>query len=413
MSKLKIVGNSEGLGTFTIISPNSDSNATIELPHSTGNLFTDSQHLIPSEDEVYDLGSPTKRWKDLNVSATTIFLGTQPISANSTGIVLPQVTIGSGNNTVKLKSSDDGKLKQVSTDSAGVELPEVPLPQKLIDLTDVIDTAPAQGQTLIWNNTTSKFEFSIVPEVFSDFTDVDTVTTPPTDTQVLTWSDANTEWSAGNNGFPLTVANTTELLALTGMVVGQEAFVTDLNRSYTYTGSAPNDNWRHAVSGWYATDDIMTNHPLSEITGINSTYSLSSTGSSITITAAADDPDQKPISWGSDFSGTPFVTHSQTDNVFAFTQTTSSDPTANYIPISINVIFTAYDDSLDPVFFTTTISAFRISTGPGWPNGFLNTTFGGGDMTYGRSVSISSDASTAIISNAGRNIVWVFDKDQN
>ena len=34
-------------------------------------------------------------------------------------------------------------------------------------------------------------------------------------------------------------------------------------------------------------------------------------------------------------------------------------------------------------------------------------------MTYGRSVSISSDASTAIISNAGQNIVWVFDKDQN
>ena len=116
MSKLKIVGNSEGLGTFTIISPNSDSNATIELPHSTGNLFTDSQHLIPSEDEVYDLGSPTKRWKDLNVSATTIFLGGQPIRATPTGISFPELSIGTGTNRIRLRASPFGKLKQISTD---------------------------------------------------------------------------------------------------------------------------------------------------------------------------------------------------------------------------------------------------------------------------------------------------------
>ena len=413
MSKLKIIGNGGGIGTFTIISPNSDTDATIELPHSGGTLVTNSQDLIPTQDEVYDLGSSSKAFKDLHISSDTIFLGTQPIRATSTGIRFPELSIGSGLNRIRFRASPFGKLKQISTDSNGVELPEVDIPQKLIDLTDVLDASPTQGQTLIWNDTTSKFEFSIVPEVFSDFTDVDTVTTPPTDTQVLTWSDANNEWGAGNNGFPFTVTNTTELLALTGMAVGQEAFVTDLNRSYTYTGSTPNDNWRHAVSGWYATDDIMTNHPITEITGIDSTYSLLSTGSSITITADANDPDQKPISWDSDFNDRPFITHTQTDNVFTFTQSTSSDPSANYLPISFNVIFNVYDDSLDPVFFTTTISAFRISTGPGWPNAYLAKTFSGGDMTYGRSVSISSDASTAIISNAGRNIVWVFDKDQN
>ena len=413
MSKLKIVGNSEGLGTFTIISPNSDSNATIELPHSTGNLFTDSQHLIPSEDEVYDLGSPTKRWKDLNVSATTIFLGTQPISANSTGIVLPQVTIGSGNNTVKLKASDDGKLKQVSTDSAGVELPEVSLPQKLIDLTDVIDTAPAQGQTLIWNNTTSKFEFSIVPEVFSDFTDVDTVTTPPTDTQVLTWSDANNEWSAGNNGFPLTVANTTELLALTGMLVGQEAFVTGLNRSYTYTGSTPNDKWRHAVSGWYATDNVMTNHPMTEITGIDSAYSLSSTGSLVTITAAADDPDQKPISWVIDtIQNGADVNFNQTDNVLVISQLPSEgSPTS---PIDIIATFKAYDDSLDSIFFTTTISAFRIFSRVGWEDGTMifekGDSLGPDYLGHGKSIDLSSDGSTLIVSDAYWNKALIYDK---
>jgi len=413
MSKLKIIGNGGGLGTFTIISPNSDTDATIELPHSGGTLITNSQDLIPTQDEVYDLGSSTKAFKDLNISSDTIFLGNIPIRSSSTGISFPEVSIGRGSNRIRLKASPLGKLKQISTDSAGVELPEVDIPQKLIDLTDVLDSGPTHGQTLIWNNTTSKFEFLTVPEVFSDFTDVDTITTPPTDTQVLTWSDANNEWGVGNNGFPLTVANTTEMIALTGMVVGQEAFVTDLNRSYTYTGSTPNDNWRHAISGWYATDDIMTNHPPAEITGVDSTYSLFSNGSSITITTAADDPDQKPISWDSNFSDTAFVTHSQTDNVFTFTQSTSSDLSVNYIPISFNVIFSAYDDSLDPVFFTTTISAFRISSGQGWPNGYLANTFGGGDMTYGRSVSISSSADTILISNSGTNVVWVRDKDHN
>ena len=411
MSKLKIVGNSEGLGTFTIISPNSDSNAAIELPHSSGTLVTNSQDLIPTQDEVYDLGSSSKAFKDLHISATTIFLGTQPISANSTGIVLPQVTIGSGNNAVKLKASDDGKLKQVSTDSAGVELPEVDIPQELIDLTDVIDTAPSQGQTLIWNNTTSKFEYSILPEVFSDFTDVDITTTPPTDTQVLTWNNANNEWSAGNNGFPLIVANTTELLALTGMLVGQEAFVTDLNRSYTYTGSTPNDKWRHAVSGWYATDSVMTNHPMTEITGIDSTYSLDQSGIPLIITALADDPDQKPITWTTNATlNGANVDFIRSDNVFTITQQTApSIPTS---PVDIVVNFYASDDSLDQKFFTTTISALKLYTSTSWKNSQLVKKIGGHlSLTHAKSVAINSDGTTLLISNSKYNRVDVWDRD--
>ena len=165
MSKLKIIGNGGGIGTFTIISPNSDTDATIELPHSGGTLVTNSQDLIPTQDEVYDLGSSSKAFKDLNISSETIFLGNIPIRSSSTGIRFPELSIGRGSNRIRLKASPFGKLKQISTDSAGVELPEVDIPQKLIDLTDVLDASPTQGQTLIWNDTTSKFEFSIVPEV--------------------------------------------------------------------------------------------------------------------------------------------------------------------------------------------------------------------------------------------------------
>ena len=417
MSKLKIIGNDSGIGTFTIISPNSNADATIELPHADGTLITTSQDLIPSQDEVYDLGSSTKAFKDLNISATTIFLGTQPIRATPTGISFPELSIGTGLNRIRLRASPFGKLKQVSTDSAGVELPEVDIPQKLIDLTDVLDTAPTVGQTLIWNNTISKFEFSIVPEVFSDFTDVDTTTTPPTDKQVLTWSDANNEWSAGNNGFPLTVANTTELLALTGMSVGQEAFVTDLNRSYTYTGSVPNDNWRHAVSGWYATDDVMTNHPMSEITGIDSTYSLDQAGTPLLLTAIADDPDQKPIAWNiyTTLNGAN-VSIGQTDNVLVVSQM----PAAASIPktpVDLIITLSASDDSLDPKFFTTIISAFKIFTKVSWNDAAVIFKWGHGGMSHyiglGKSTDLSSDGSTLIVSDPHWNKAIVYDRIVN
>ena len=681
MSKLKIVGNSEGLGTLTIISPNSNDDATIELPHGDGTLLTDSQHLIPNEDEVYDLGSPTKRWKDLNVSATTIFLGDQPISASATGIVLPELSIGTGTNTVKLSASSDGKLKQIFTDSDGVELPEVDIPNLLGEMEDVNLYSPTDNQVLKYTTlesglistvdtfepsptgqivsqnpitptptgavlsylyagydinrvdgtyigvtgttgyygdgstfivggsgssgtgatfdividqhqfdstgfragsasvtmtspgtgyiagdvimisdadlggggavdvplgvvvtdamiagnytgvtgtssgagsgatfdividifgiptsvtttdpgigyrvgdvitfpnlaqailsvdatqfyTANRFGFennpyvhpntkpftavdydfqiivattdadlvtgtytgvtgtssgtgtvgtfdividangiatSVTPitrgvgnaigdvitiaaadlggdgpdnftmnvasvmtgsgqpawrssensiSVFSDFTDVDTVTTPPTDTQVLTWNDANNEWGAGNNGIPLIFANTTELSNLTGMVVGQEAFVTELNRSYIYTGSTLNDNWRHAVSGWYATDDIMTNHPTTEISGLPSSILIDSGAAPTEITLTSVDPTDFPLVWSAEvthpsdvLSAYPngLITISNVDNVFTITPTTISlDDTSGFTGfVDIDVIWEVVDDCIN------------------------------------------------------------------
>ena len=50
--------------------------------------------LIPSVDSAYDLGSATKKWKDLHLSGSTIFLGSQVIREDSAGngIVLPANT---------------------------------------------------------------------------------------------------------------------------------------------------------------------------------------------------------------------------------------------------------------------------------------------------------------------------------
>jgi hypothetical protein len=47
------------------------------------NLSSVSQSITPSSNVTYDLGSPTKRWKDLYLSNNTIFLGDTAVSANS------------------------------------------------------------------------------------------------------------------------------------------------------------------------------------------------------------------------------------------------------------------------------------------------------------------------------------------
>ena len=47
-------------------------------------LFNDSlTHLIPSSDQVYDLGAPDKQWRHLYVSTGTIYVGGVPITVNS------------------------------------------------------------------------------------------------------------------------------------------------------------------------------------------------------------------------------------------------------------------------------------------------------------------------------------------
>lgn len=51
------------------------------------NLSNVSQNIIPSANEVYDLGSPTRRFKDLHLSGDTIFLGEGQISITEDGTI--------------------------------------------------------------------------------------------------------------------------------------------------------------------------------------------------------------------------------------------------------------------------------------------------------------------------------------
>lgn len=54
------------------------------------NLTSLTSSLIPESDGVYDLGSPTKQWKDLHLTGSTIYLNGVPLSVDSAGtMILP------------------------------------------------------------------------------------------------------------------------------------------------------------------------------------------------------------------------------------------------------------------------------------------------------------------------------------
>ena len=634
MSKIKIQGDGGGTGTFTIISPNTDSSNTITLPDTTGTLVTSSQSIVPSQDNTFDLGSSTHKWKDIWVSGSTINLGNQTIKASETGIVLPELTIGTGTNTVKLAASPSGKLEQTGTNSSGVVAPVVNIPTVLTDLTDVdltvaatdtqvlritqtgsgaletfdipqnqygIVTPPTFGKVLTVNIdnrlgnastdaartagtytgvtgtsgrtalgfaggpcTVGTFDiivdsngtvtdvtvvtsgighiagdvitiadadlggggaeqFSVVvattdirtggtytsvtgtssgtgtvgtfniivdssvlhtpnlinpfpdfnqltttvhpitkgnghsigdiitisdadlggggaPDYkitvsttgiigswqskdsilnFSDFTDVDTVTTTPTDRQVLSWNNTNSTWSPSPNGAPFIVATTTELVALTGMTAGVRALVTELNRLYVYTGAPAGTNWRHAVSGWYAIADITTtNGKPPAVTGVSPTYVLDDLGESIVVTTAAVDPEQMPLTWS-----WAITTGSKTDNTTVVQRdiTTPTD-TSNEFTItpgiypwdtsSFSITFSVADDSIDTTdaigAFTLTILLPNWGTNSNWHSEISNLDFNAADsasmngskaLFYGQSIDMDDRGDVIIVSD--------------
>lgn len=62
-------------------------------------LSSVSEHILPSADETYDLGSSSYKWRDLYLSGNTIKLGAATISAENDTVVLPDVSTINRNGT--------------------------------------------------------------------------------------------------------------------------------------------------------------------------------------------------------------------------------------------------------------------------------------------------------------------------
>jgi hypothetical protein len=115
-SSLDITGNAKidgnlRLGGNITIGDNTADNVTV--------VASLSSSIIPSLDSIFDLGSPTKQWRDLYLSSASLYIdGTQVLSSNATELIFTTDTGQSikfnelGSDTITLQTADgDIELK--------------------------------------------------------------------------------------------------------------------------------------------------------------------------------------------------------------------------------------------------------------------------------------------------------------
>ena len=122
-SGLDITGNANVAGNLTLGGKLTIGDNTSDTVNVIASL---SSSLIPSSDSVFDLGSPSKQWRDLYLSSASLYIdGTQVLSSNTTELIFTTDTgqsikfneVGTDNITlqtvdgdVELKSSGGGDI---------------------------------------------------------------------------------------------------------------------------------------------------------------------------------------------------------------------------------------------------------------------------------------------------------------
>ena len=113
-----------------------------------------SEHILPSANDTYDIGNAEKKIRDLYVSDNSLHIGDHTMSADSEGINIPALKLGTGSNRVKLTANAEGKLRQIRT-VGGVAQTEEGISSDADPIVTVSDTAPtnpSDGDT--WFDTT-------------------------------------------------------------------------------------------------------------------------------------------------------------------------------------------------------------------------------------------------------------------
>jgi hypothetical protein len=208
--------------------------------NNIANFTTITSSLIPDTDVSYDLGTSSNRFNDIYLDGNTIDLGGQTIKSTATGIEVPEITIGSGTNKVKLSANSSGKLEQVGTNSGGVVQDTVtgsgPASTAVTNLSELTAiSSPATGQSVLVTSTNKLYIYNgtgwyLIAEVtnlsptaitglnatYDLATDgtATTITLNSTDPEgaTLTWSHAVT---TGTLGSTATITNVDNVFTIT------------------------------------------------------------------------------------------------------------------------------------------------------------------------------------------------------
>ena len=260
---------------------------------SSVDLTAVSTNIIPDTDVTYDLGSATHKFKDLYLDGNTLNLGNQTIKATATGIELPELTIGSGTNKVKLTAKSDGTLEQVGTDSSGTTKAAEAIGGSgggsSVTVSDTAPTSPSAGD--MW------YDSSIL-QTFVYYNDGSSSQwVPASPQQVGPAGPAGTDGAAGaagSSGSSVTSYANLAAFPSSGNTNGDIAYANDTDGVYMWSNSA----WKRMSVGTNSGPIFTTIPP--------TTLQLSNDGTStVNITANAIDDGSFPVTYDWDaYNGT-------------------------------------------------------------------------------------------------------------
>ena len=262
----------EGNSSVEVIDGGANGHIIFETENTNRWQVSNSGHILPEADATYDIGSASNKVRHLFLSDNSLYLGTDTLRTNSSNLLFngddvqdysnlknkpdtnsagTGIQINSG--VISLSSALSG-LSNVSNTvpSTGQVLkwsgsewaPGTDLASgtaAMNDLTDVSTAGISNGQVLSWNG--SSFVATTPASgggasAINDLSDVDTSTSAPSNGDVLTWVQADSEWapaapSGGGGGsgatieyFKLNYATNGNLTSVTNTTSGVSATIT-------------------------------------------------------------------------------------------------------------------------------------------------------------------------------------------
>ena len=201
-----------------------------------------SEHILPDANDTYDIGSASNKIRDIYVSDNSLHIGDHTMSADSEGINIPALKLGTGSNRVKLTANAEGKLRQIRT-VGGVAQAEEGISSDAgttaVDTMAELQASPVvAGKTVLVRNTNKLYintgtGWYVVGQVTNEsptaITGLDATYSLASDgtATVITMNSTDPE------GFPLTWSH-----AVTTGTLGSTATITNVDNVFTITPSS-------------------------------------------------------------------------------------------------------------------------------------------------------------------------------
>lgn len=228
-------------------------------------------NIIPSQNEIFDLGSANNKFRDLYLSGNTLRLGESTISANGSGIVIPSLTVNSNLSVGTVTSTFLG---------GRLTTPSQPLITQLGTLSELVVQGGLQtGEMTVQGNLDVAANLAVTGSLQVPQLIVQNITYPPNVEVSLSAPGSNTQITFNDDGnlsaVPgMTFNKTTSLLSISGNVAGGN-LISSGGLNVTGNGSI---GGTFAATGNVTGGNLITLGILSAQSGITSNGNITTSG---------------------------------------------------------------------------------------------------------------------------------------